>query len=172
MRGILSGIVCFSLFAGLQGAAAADEDVEQTKAKLQAVQKQFEELRQQEQALLRRLEQAKKEAAKRNESYIKAEVKGILRQEGVYFPPPFSTPNGQVVKSWTITVEDTKWLLHFGDKELLELAKANEGKTVVVTGTVVTRVFLSPPRGNTFNNEPPLPQPTGLSVATLKATAK
>jgi hypothetical protein len=175
MRGILSGLVCLSLFAGLQGAAAADEDVEQTKAKLQAVRKQLEELRQQEQALLKQLERAAQEAAKRNEAYIKAEVKGILKHEDVYFPSRFSTPGGQVVKSWTITVEDTKWVLHFGDnKELLELAKANERKTVVVTGTVGTRGFPPPSAWNrsTFKNEFPPPQPTGLSVATLKATAK
>src|SRR5262249_34462593 len=69
-------------------AAAADEDVEQTKAKLQAVRKQLEELRQQEQALLKQLEQATREAAQRKEPYIKAKVKGILRHEGVYFPIP------------------------------------------------------------------------------------
>jgi hypothetical protein len=96
--GILSGIVCLSLLAGPQGAAAADEAVEQTKAKLQAVRKQLEELRQQEQALLKQLEQATREAAQRKESYIKAEVKGILRHEGVYFPSLPSTPGGQVVQ--------------------------------------------------------------------------
>jgi hypothetical protein len=117
----------FWLKAG--GAAAADEDVEQTKAKLQAVRKQLEELRQQEQALLKQLEQATREAAQRKEPYIKAKVKGILRHEGVYFPSLLSTPGGQVVQSWTITVEDTKWGLHFGDKKaFLELAKANEGE--------------------------------------------
>jgi hypothetical protein len=178
MRGILSGLVCLSLFAGLQGAAAADEDVEQTKAKLQAVRKQLEELRQQEQALLKHLERAAQEAAKRNEAYIKAEVKGTLRYHDVFFPNPLassSQPKWQAVKSWTITVEDTKWVLHFGDnKKLLELAKANEGKTVVVTGTVGTRGFPPPSAWNrsTFKNELPPPQPTGLSVATLKATAK
>jgi hypothetical protein len=168
MRGILSGIVCLSLFGGLQP-AAPDEDVEQTKAKLQAVQKQLEDLRHQEQALLQQL--ATQKAAKRNESYIKAEAKGILRYEGAYFP--FSGgPDGHLIKSWTITVEDTKWVLHFGDnKAFLDLAKANEGKTVVVTGRVGTRVAF-PPAKNPFKYDPPPPAPTGLSVATFKATAK
>jgi 16S rRNA G966 N2-methylase RsmD len=170
MRGILSGIAFLSLFAGSRR-AAADEGVEQTKAKLQAVQKQLEELGQQEQALLRQL--AAQEPTKRSDGYIKAEVKGVLRHEGVYFPPPFSNPDGQVVKSWTITVEDTKWVLHFGDnRAFLDLAKANEGKTVVVTGTVGTRVLFRPPALNTFKSDPPPPPPTGLSVATFKAAAK
>jgi hypothetical protein len=170
MRGILSGIVCLSLFGGSQR-AAADENVEQTKAKLQAVQKRLEDLRHQEQALLKQL--ATQEAAQRNKAYIKAEVKGVLRYEGVYFPRPFSTPYGQVVKSWTITVEDTRWVLDFGDnKAFLGLAKANEGKTVVVTGTVGTRVAFPPPAKSTFKYDPPPPAPTGLSVATFKATVK
>jgi len=169
MRGILSGIACLSLLAGSQ-LAAADEGVEQTKAKLQAVQKQLEELRQQEQALLKQL--AAEEAAKRNKGYIKAEVKGVLRYEGVYFPYA-AGPDGHLIKSWTITVEDTKWVLDFGDnKAFLDLAKANEGKTVVLTGTVGTRKAFVPPPKNAFMNEPPPPTPTGLSVATFKATAK
>jgi hypothetical protein len=169
MRGILSGIAFLSLFAGSQR-AAADEGVEQTKAKLQAVQKQLEELRQQEQTLLKQL--AAQEAAKRNKGYIKAEVKGVLRYEGVYFPYA-GDPDGHLIKSWTITVEDTKWVLHFGDnRAFLDLAKANEGKTVVLTGTVGTRVLFRPPALNTFRSDPPPPPPTGLSVATFKAAAK
>jgi hypothetical protein len=169
MRGILSGIVFLSLFAGSQQ-AAADKDIEQTRAKLQAVQKQLEELRQQEQILLKQL--AAQEAAKRSEGYIKAEVKGVLRYEGVYFHPFAGGPDGHLIKSWTITVEDTKWVLYFGDnKAFLDLAKSNEGKTVVVTGTVGTRKAFIPPK-NPFKYEPPPPSPTGLSVATFKATAK
>ncbi len=169
MRGIFSGIACLSLLAGSQ-LATADEGVEQTKAKLQAVQKQLGELRQQEQALLKQL--AAEEAAKRNKGYIKAEAKGVLRYEDVYFPYA-AGPDGHLIKSWTITVEDTKWVLDFGDnKVFLDRAKANEGKTVVVTGRLATRVPFIPPAKNPFRNEPPPPTPTGLSVATFKATAK
>jgi hypothetical protein len=177
MQSVFSIIACLALLAGPPGAPAADDDVEQAKAKLQAVRKQLEELRLREQALLRELEQAEQEAARRKEAYIKAEVKGILRYHDVFFPnllAPSSQPNWQAVKSWTITVEDTTLVLDFGDnKTFLELAKANEGKMVVVTGTVKTREFFRPPaRLDTFKADPPPPQPTGLSVATFKATAK
>jgi hypothetical protein len=168
MRGIFSGIACLSLLATAP-LAAADEGVEQTKAQLRAVQKQLQELRQQEQALLKQL--AAPEAARRNTGYITAEVKGVLRYEGVYFPHA-GGPDGQFIKSWTITVEDTKWVLDFGDNTVfLDRAKANEGKTVVLTGTVGTGKVLVPSK-NPFMNEPPPPAPSGLSVATFKATAK
>jgi hypothetical protein len=170
MQSILSSIVCLSLLGGWQR-APADENVEQTKAKLQVVRQQLEDLRRQEQAFVKQL--AKAQAAQRNDSYIKAEVKGILRYEGVYYPPPFSSPEGQVVKSWTITVEDTKWILHFGDNQaFLDRAKTNEGKRVVVTGRVGTRVAFVPPANGRFQYAPLPPAPTGLNVATLEAATK
>jgi hypothetical protein len=169
MRAILSGIVFLWLFADSQR-AAEDEGLESARAKLQAVRKQLEELRQEEQTLLKQL--AAQEAAKRSEGYIKAEVKGVLRYEGVYFHPFAGGPDGHLIKSWTITVEDTKWVLYFRDnKAFLDLAKSNEGKRVVVTGTVGTRKAFIPPK-NPFKYEPPPPTPTGLSVATFEATAK
>jgi hypothetical protein len=170
MRGIVSGIVFLSLMAGSQR-AAADEDIERTRAKLQAIRKQLEELRQQEQTLRKQL--AKQEAGKRNAGYIKAEVKGILRYEGVYYSPAVGGPDGNLIKSWTITIEDTKWVLDFGDKKaFLALAKANEGKMVVVTGRVGTRKEFLPPAKNPLKYEPPPPTPTGLSVATFKVAEK
>ena len=101
-------------------------------------------------------------------------MKGILRYEGVYYSPAVGGPDGNLIKSWTITVEDTKWVLDFGDKKaFLALAKANEGKTVVVTGTVGTRkALVGLDLKNPFKYEPPPPTPTGLSVATFKVAEK
>ncbi len=161
MRRILSGIVCLSIFAV---GRAEVEAVEQPDAKPETAQ--------QPDQVLTRQQQAKQEPGERKDGYIKAEVKGVLKYEDVFFPS-FTNSGWQAAKCWTITVEDTKWVLNFGDnKTLLELAKTNEGKTVVVTGTVGTRIFFRPPALNTFKYEPPVPTPPGLSVTTLKAVAK
>src|SRR4051812_4434802 len=96
MRRIISSVFvcCLSLFAcwppGPALRAEEDEGVAKARAKLEAVRKQLEELRQKEQALAEHLEKARREAAKRSEArgYIKAEVKGVLRHEMVFYPAP------------------------------------------------------------------------------------
>jgi hypothetical protein len=160
MQRLWFSMVCFSLCAGFQQPALAGEAVEETKAKLQNIRKQLEDLRQQEQTLLKQLEKAKKEAAKREESYVKAEVKGTLRHEVLF-------AGLARWEGWTITAGEFKWELDFGkDKKFQALAKANDGKTVVVMGTVEIRPASLPAYQTSLGRT------TVLKVATFKATAK
>jgi hypothetical protein len=116
MRKVLWSVAGLILFAGPQG---ADDSPDQIKAKLTEVRKRLDELRKQEKALVKELEQAAKKAAERDRGYIKAEVKGTLRYEPVDYP----APTGRV-KCWTITAEDVKWALGLPeDKAMLERTK-------------------------------------------------
>jgi multidrug efflux pump subunit AcrA (membrane-fusion protein) len=75
-----AGCITIILFAGVRGAAAADEQ-EQLQAKLQAVQKQRAELLQQQQALSKQeqdLQSQLRQAREKESGAIKAVVTGVL----------------------------------------------------------------------------------------------
>jgi len=133
MLRLLLGMFCLSLCTGFQQPANAGEGPEQTKAK---------------------------EAAKREESYVKAEVKGTLHHEVLF-------AGLARWEGWTITAGEFKWELDFGkDREFQALAKANDGKTVVVTGAVEIRPASLPAYQTSFGRT------TVLTVATFKAATK
>ena len=160
MQRLLLCVFCLSLCTGFQQPAKAGEGPEKTKAKLQAVRKQLEDLRQQEQTLRKQLDETTKEAAKREESYVKAEVKGTLRHEVLF-------AGLARWEGWTITAGEFKWELDFGkDREFQALAKANDGKTVVVTGAVEIRPASLPAYQTSLGRT------TVLTVATFKAATK
>ena len=124
MRNIVLGAIFLSLYLLSGGSIAGGEKADETKAKLKLVQKQLEELRKKEQALLKQLAE--------EDSYIKVEIKGVLRHEDIDYWT--IEPGGSKQKGWTITIvqktkhrrHETKWLVSFDDK-LLAMAKTNEG---------------------------------------------
>ena len=133
MQRLLLCVFCLSLCTGFQQPANAGEGPEQTKAK---------------------------EAAKREESYVKAEVKGTLHHEVLF-------AGLARWEGWTITAGEFKWELDFGkDRQFQALAKANDGKTVVVTGAVEIRPASLPAYQTSLGRT------TVLTVATFKAATK
>ncbi len=130
MQRLLFSVFCLSLFAGFPQALSAGEDVEEAKAK--------------------------QEVAKREESYVKVEVRGTLRHD---VRTRLESPS----ETWWITAGPLTWELDFGqNNEFLEMAKATHEEAVVVTGALETR-----PMPGFFG-----PGTTVLRVVTLKTTAK
>ncbi len=178
MLNLISGFVVFSLFA-VHGATAGDDKLQEVKAKLEAVRKQIAELQQKEQSLLKELQRAKEAQAKRDDSYVKikneAEIRGILRYEDVYYPKPVGA-----VKSWTIEAQmqtpdgpkNSKWGVSFDEARFLALAKANEGKMVVIAGTVGTISFQQPLVHTTVDGGGLIRLANGIVVESLKAATK
>jgi hypothetical protein len=170
MLSVVSSIACFVLFAGWQPTVRAADSAEQIEAKLKTVRKQLKELRRKEKALLDQLEQEKAKVAKARDGYVRVEVKGLLRDQVLNLPASVNPR-----RAWTITFGRTTWYLDFQDKkEFLKIARANEGKTVVVTGTLVEQWFRAPPGvyggrpiGGAFSAGR-----VRLLVATIKATKK
>jgi hypothetical protein len=120
----------------------------------EALQKQLEELAKKEQAL--RKEMA--ERAKEREYYIKVEVKGYLGKGKTWGTLVYEAEGG-----WVVTAQGVSLELDLGkDKKFLEAVKALEGKSVRITGTVVSRDPES--KGSTLF----LPVPV-LVVGSLKA---
>ena len=119
-----------------------------------ALQKQLEELAQKGQAL--RNEMA--ERAKEKDYYIKVEVKGRLSKGKTWDNLVFEAQEGWIVIAQGVSLE----LDLSKEKKLLDVVKTLEGKSVQITGTVVSRTPES--KGSTLF----LPVPV-LVVASLKA---
>lgn len=149
MTRFVLGVVLVALTALGRPAVAAETD-EQLKAKLEAVRKQIEELKRKERDLAQRLATPK--------PYVKVEVRGVLVNEEFGFPNPVLLPGG---KRLAIAVGEERWGLSFKDDATTEQAKGLAGKTVVVTGTLGTRLAIPFPPG------PPLPPV--VAVETLRA---
>jgi TolA-binding protein len=120
--------------------ATAQAPDAETKAKVDALKKQVEDLQKkieslqsQEKALLQAVERKAQEKDYFNK--IQVEVKGRLER------------SGKGKNAWTVTAKDATWHLAFGDnKDLADLAKSLEGKTVLVTGagTITSTSNFSP----------------------------
>jgi hypothetical protein len=76
-----------------------------------------------------------KEAAEKKKHVAKVEIRGLLSKAPETFP---FQANQFPQAIWTVTINDLKWGLKFGDKkDLVALATKLAGKPVTITGTVV-----------------------------------
>jgi hypothetical protein len=154
-------LVAIALSAEKHPSVSAQEPDKEFRARMEAIQKQradlqkqLEDLAKKEQAL--RDEMAEK--AKEREYYIKVEVKGRLGKGTTWGTIVFGEQQG-----WVITAQGVSLELDLSKAEkFVETVKAFEGKSVQITGTVVSRTPQS--EGSTLF----LPVPV-LVVTSLKA---
>jgi hypothetical protein len=134
---------------------------EEFRARIQAIQKQRGALQKQLEELDQREQSLRKEMAARakvKEYYIRVEVKGHLSKGKTWGTLVFETQGG-----WVVAAQEVSLQLDLSmDKKFLEAVKVLEGKSVQITGTVVSRTPES--RGSVMS----LPVPV-LVVASLKA---
>jgi hypothetical protein len=111
-------------FAG----APANDSAEQVEQKLQAIRKQIEDLRLQEQNLLKLQEQQRREAAEKATQYAKVEIRGRLHKR-------YSDSNFGGSTFWVVSFGDSELPLDIGEKtELRTAAEQLNDQTVLITG--------------------------------------
>jgi hypothetical protein len=128
------------------------EGPDEVERKLQLLRQQIDDLRKQEQALLKLQEEQKREAAEKKAQFGRVEVRGrLVRNMAGPFGP-------QEVAPWAVEFGDLIWALELrGGKELQALAEKLDGKPVLLKGKVeAPSVGAGPgPRGG--------PRPGGFS---------
>lgn len=141
--------------------ASAQEPDKEFRIRMEAIQKQRADLQKQLEELARKEQALRKEMAaraKEKEYYIKVEVKGYLGKGKTWGTLVYEAEGG-----WTVTAQGVSLELDLSkDKKFLEAVKALEGKSVRITGSVVSRDPES--KGSTLF----LPVPV-LVVGSLKA---
>jgi len=126
-----------ALLGGQPGVASAQDDPKEIARKLDVLRKQIEDLRQQEQALLKFQEEQRKAVEEKKSQYIKVEIRGQLLKEN-----RGGGPGGAIALlwGWDVKYGELTGGLDLGDKkELLAAAEPLAGKAVILTGKVAGR---------------------------------